>query len=95
MGGGFDLSSYIPGDDCLIVSNETVAPLYLDALQASLGDKSVEVIALADGEAHKTVATVESVLDKLVAIRANRDASVIALVTGFKQGPLATATGAF
>ena len=82
LGGGFDLSSYIPGDDCLIVSNETVAPLYLDALRANLGDKSVEAIALADGEAHKTVATVESVLDKLVAIRANRDATVIALGGG-------------
>ncbi len=82
LGGGFELAEYVRGDDCLIVSNETVAPLYLDALQTNLGGKSVEIIVLADGEAHKTVATVASILDKLVAIRANRDTTVIALGGG-------------
>ncbi len=82
LGGGFDLAEYVQGDDCLVVSNETVAPLYLDALKANLGGKTVADIALADGEAHKTVATVESVLDKLVEGRANRDTTVIALGGG-------------
>ena len=36
LDGGFDLATYVAGSDCLIVSNETVAPLYLDALKASL-----------------------------------------------------------
>ncbi len=90
LASGFDLSEYVRGSDCLIVSNVTVAPLYLDALRASLGDKTVDSISLPDGEAHKTVATLESVLDKLVAQRANRDICVIALgggvvgdITGF------------
>ena len=82
LGGGFDLAEYVQGDDCLIVSNETVAPLYLDALKANLGSKSVEDIALVDGEAHKTIDTVELVVDKLVASRANRDTTVIALGGG-------------
>ena len=82
LGGGFDLSEYVRGDDCLIVSNETVAPLYLDALKANLGSKSVEDIALVDGEVHKTIDTVESVVDKLVEGRANRDTTVIALGGG-------------
>ena len=30
LGGGFDLSEYVTGGDCVIVSNEIVAPLYLE-----------------------------------------------------------------
>ena len=82
LGGGFELSEYVRGGDCLIVSNETVAPLYLDALIANLAGRSVESINLPDGEAHKTVATVESIIDKLVEGRANRDTTVIALGGG-------------
>jgi 3-dehydroquinate synthase len=82
LGGGFDLSAYVAGNDCLIVSNETVAPLYLEVLIANLAGKSVESISLPDGEAHKTVAAVESVIDKLVESRANRDTTVIALGGG-------------
>ncbi len=90
LGGGFDLGGYVAGDDCLVVSNETVAPLYLDALLADLGDKRVAAISLPDGEAYKNVATVESVLDRLVDGGANRDTTLIALgggvvgdITGF------------
>lgn len=82
LGGDFDLSEFVRGGDCLIVSNETVAPLYLDALRANLEGKSIESISLPDGEAHKTVATVTSVIDKLVDVGANRDTTVIALGGG-------------
>ena len=90
LGGGFDLAEYVKGRDCLIVSDETVAPLYRDALIANLGDKSAESISLPVGEAHKTLETVETVIDKLVDCRANRDTTVVALgggvvgdITGF------------
>ena len=90
LGGVFDLAEYVTGGDCLIVSNEIVAPLYLEALQANLGGKTVETISLPDGEIHKTVATLEAVFDKLVGSRANRDVTLIALgggvvgdITGF------------
>ena len=35
---GFDLAEHIAGPDCLVVSNPTVAALYLDALKTCLGD---------------------------------------------------------
>ena len=82
LGGGFDLSEHVAGTDCLIVSNETVAPLYLDKLEACLGGKAIESISLPDGEQHKTLDTVTSILDKLVASGANRDTTVIALGGG-------------
>ena len=90
LGGNFDLGEYLAGGDCLIVSNETVAPLYLNALKADLFGKAIETLELPDGEAHKTLDTMSAVLDKLVSTGANRDTTVIALgggvvgdITGF------------
>lgn len=82
LGGGFDLSGYLTGMDCLVVSNETVAPLYLERLKKSLGDSVVHTIGLPDGEAFKTAASVESVINRLVSSKANRDTTVIALGGG-------------
>ncbi|HNP37375.1 MAG TPA: 3-dehydroquinate synthase [Woeseiaceae bacterium] len=82
LGGGFDLAATLRGGDCLIVSNDVVAPLYLDALGACLGGKDISSIELVDGEAHKNMAAVESILDKLVASGANRDTTVLALGGG-------------
>ncbi len=81
LGGAFNLSRYIHGD-CLVVSNETVAPLYLDRLLANLAGRTTSSIELPDGEAFKTVATMQSVLDRLVVTGANRDTTVVALGGG-------------
>ena len=90
LGGDFDLSGYLAGMDCLVVSNETVAPLYLEPLKKGLGDRAVHTIELPDGESFKTMASVEAVIDGLVRSQANRDTTVLALgggvvgdITGF------------
>jgi 3-dehydroquinate synthase len=68
--------------DLLIVSNTTVAPLYLAQLARALaGRRTVEVI-LPDGEAHKTLANVARVIDVLVANRFARDCALVALGGG-------------
>ncbi len=82
LGGGFDLAGHVRGRDCLVVSNVTVAPLYLDELKRNLKGKAVESIELEDGEAYKTLAAVDSIIDRLVANGANRDTTVIALGGG-------------
>jgi 3-dehydroquinate synthase len=82
LGGAFDLGEHLLGSDCLVVSNETVAPLYLDKLKANLPGKSISTLELPDGEAFKTTDTLHTVLDKLVEIGANRDTTVIALGGG-------------
>ena len=90
LGGGFDLAAYVKGPDCLVVTNETVEPLYLEALLADLQGKEVSAISLPDGEAYKTLETVEDILDTLVENGANRDTTLVALgggvvgdITGF------------
>jgi len=82
LGGGFDLSAHVRGPDCLVVTNETVEPLYLDALSANLAGKQLRAISLPDGEAYKTLETVEDILDTLVENGANRDTTVVALGGG-------------
>ena len=90
LGGGFDLAAHVKGPDCLVVTNETVEPLYLEALLADLQGKEVSAISLPDGEAYKTLETVVDILDTLVEHGANRDTTLVALgggvvgdITGF------------
>lgn len=66
----------------LVVSNEIVAPLYMPSLLEALGERETEIHVLPDGEQHKTVETWGSILDKLVAIQARRDATLVALGGG-------------
>jgi 3-dehydroquinate synthase len=74
----------------LIVSNDVVAPLYLEQLRSALDKRAVEVHILPDGEQFKTVETWYGIVDKLVDMQARRDANLIALgggvvgdITGF------------
>ena len=79
---GFNLDKWIKGKDCLIVTNETVAPLYLDVMKSNIDDKTIEVITIKDGEHYKTIDTWSKIIDKLTAMRANRDTTIIALGGG-------------
>jgi len=76
------LGAAIAARDVLVVSNEVVAPLYLARLERGLAGKRVASVILPDGEQHKTLATMERVLDALVERRLNRDACVVALGGG-------------
>jgi 3-dehydroquinate synthase len=57
----------------LVVTNDVVAPLYLDAVRGALGPRDVEVLVLPDGEREKTLATFARILDRLVEARFHRD----------------------
>ncbi len=76
------LAEHIRGADCLVVSNETVGPLYMAPVLAQLTSKRAVQIQIPDGEQYKTPDTVHKVIDALVGMRANRDTTVIALGGG-------------
>ena len=40
----FDLESYIHGDKALIVTNESIAPLYLERIKARVKNKSIDIM---------------------------------------------------
>ena len=66
----------------LVVSNEVVAPLYMDILESALAGRAFETHILPDGERYKTVETWSGIIDCLVGMQARRDASLIALGGG-------------
>ncbi len=73
---------HVPGRDVMVVSNTTVAPLYLEPLATALRGRRVVETILPDGESHKTLANVARLLDVLVANRFSRDCTVVALGGG-------------
>ncbi|WP_295873952.1 3-dehydroquinate synthase [uncultured Zhongshania sp.] len=75
-------AQYIAGRQVCIVTNSTVAPLYLAALKAQLSDKSVCEVVLPDGEAYKNLATLEQIFDTLLEKNHNRGTTLIALGGG-------------
>ncbi|MBN8280256.1 MAG: 3-dehydroquinate synthase [Gammaproteobacteria bacterium] len=68
--------------DVLVVTNETVGPIYLEPVRALLAGSRVATVVLPDGEQYKTMATVNRVLDALVEARFGRDGVVLALGGG-------------
>ncbi len=76
------LAPYICGKQAIIISNDTVAPLYMDSLLATLEGYQTHKIILSDGEGFKTLATVESIFDQLLEKKCARDITIIALGGG-------------
>src|SRR5699024_788538 len=74
---------YITGRQVLIVTNETVAPLYLKALQDELEAQfTVKVCVLPDGEQYKNQTSINQIYDALMAEHFNRDVTLFALGGG-------------
>jgi shikimate kinase / 3-dehydroquinate synthase len=67
-----------------IVTNKTVAPLFLERLCAVLEPLQVPVISVAldDGEPYKTWASASKIFDALMAARCDRDTLIVALGGG-------------
>jgi 3-dehydroquinate synthase len=79
------LRKHVPGNTALVVTNETVAPLYLDRVVAALsegGEIRVEVVILPDGEEHKNMDVLMKVFDKALDARLDRQTTFVALGGG-------------
>jgi len=76
------LKQHITGNSALIVSNETVAPLYLEKVQAMLGGLKHEAVILPDGEKYKNLEVLNQIYDGLLRNRFDRNTTVIALGGG-------------
>lgn len=73
---------HIVGKQVCIVTNETVAPLYLEALKAQLSDFEFTEVILRDGEQYKTLEQLMNILERLMERKATRKTTVIALGGG-------------
>lgn len=76
------LTPHIAGRQVAIVTNQTIAPLYLQTLQDTLADYRVTPIVLPDGEAFKNWETLQLIFDGLLGARHDRRTTVLALGGG-------------
>ncbi|TVP46284.1 MAG: 3-dehydroquinate synthase [Halomonas sp.] len=77
------LTPYLAGRQVMVVTNETIAPLYLEKLCASLpGHLEVRSVVLPDGEQYKTIEQVSRIWDALLEAGFNRRCTLIALGGG-------------
>ncbi len=85
------LAQHIAGSQVVIVSNETVAPLYVDRVRSALGSRQlITEVVLPDGEQYKTLDTLARVFDQVMTDKHNRSTTFIAVgggvvgdITGF------------
>jgi 3-dehydroquinate synthase len=73
---------HVPGEQLLVVTNETVGPLYLEQLQQALQGFKVEVVVLPDGEQFKTLEVWQGIFDTLLKGQYNRQCTILALGGG-------------
>lgn len=78
------LVEYIRGQQVCIVTNDTVAKLYLSALEQALHEaqREVQSVVLPDGEQYKNLDTLNRIFDALLKSRFNRSVTLIALGGG-------------
>ncbi len=84
------LTPFIQSQQVLIVSNDTVAPLYLEKILDGLRHFQCETVILPDGEQYKTLDTANLIFGALLEHRFDRQCTLIALgggvvgdITGF------------
>ncbi len=76
------IQKHIAGNSALIVTNETVAPLYLEKTQSMLSGLKNETVILPDGEKYKNLEVLNQIYDGLLRNRFDRNTTVIALGGG-------------
>ncbi|GAA0233888.1 MULTISPECIES: 3-dehydroquinate synthase [Methylophaga] len=76
------LSKHIKRREVVIVTNETIAPLYLEKVSALLTEFKCESVILPDGESYKTIEVMNQIFDKLLSEQFSRQVTLIALGGG-------------
>lgn len=85
------LSRHVAGSQVVIVSNETVAPLFVDRVREALGSRAlVTDVVLPDGEQYKTLDSLSGIFDRVMAAGHSRSTTFVAVgggvigdITGF------------
>jgi 3-dehydroquinate synthase len=75
-------TQHIKSGQVVVVTNETIAELYLATVLKNLQDYNIEQVILPDGEQFKTLEFVSKIFDKLLISKFGRTATLIALGGG-------------
>jgi 3-dehydroquinate synthase len=84
------ITEHIRGRQAMVITNDTIAPLYLERIKGLLDGFDTASVILPDGEQYKTLGTLNSVFTGLLERRFNRHCTLVALgggvvgdITGF------------
>ena len=85
------LAQHVAGSQVVIISNETVAPLYVERVRSALGARQlITEVVLPDGEQYKTLDTLADIFDRVMTDKHHRNTTFIAVgggvvgdITGF------------
>jgi len=73
---------YVTGKQVMLISNETVAPLYLDKVRRAFTKFQCESLVLPDGEVYKNLDTLNLIFDALLEKRFERKCTLVAIGGG-------------
>jgi 3-dehydroquinate synthase len=76
------LGDSVEAEQIMIVTNEVVAPLYLQRVEAAFTERTRHSLILPDGERYKNLDSFSRVIDELISEGFHRDACIIALGGG-------------
>ncbi|OGO91377.1 MAG: 3-dehydroquinate synthase [Coxiella sp. RIFCSPHIGHO2_12_FULL_42_15] len=76
------LQKHIAGKQVMIVTNDTLASLYLSRLQSALASWQCDHVVLPDGEQYKTLSQWERIIHALAEHKHHRDATLVTLGGG-------------
>ncbi len=79
-----DYENFIKSNKVVVITNQKVAPLYLDKMESILKKKEKEYfsIVIADGEEQKSLKTLEIIITKMLEKKVERTATILALGGG-------------
>jgi len=84
------LTQHVQGRQVMVVSNDTIAPLYLDRVREIFSDFELATVILPDGEQYKNLDTLNLIFTALLENKFNRGCTLVALgggvvgdITGF------------
>ena len=74
--------SLVKAEQVMLLSNDVVAPLFMERVRAHFSDRRCETLVLPDGEEHKTLDTFGTVMGFMLEKRLERGALLVALGGG-------------
>jgi len=84
------LTQHVRGRQVMVVTNETIAPLYLDTVRGIFSEFELATVILPDGEQYKNLDTLNLIFTALLENKFNRGCTLVALgggvvgdITGF------------
>ncbi|MEC7676905.1 MAG: 3-dehydroquinate synthase, partial [Pseudomonadota bacterium] len=74
--------NYVKKNDVVIITNSTIAKLYLKQTKRMFKDYNVDSLILRDGEKYKNIKTLQQIHDYLIKNKYDRSLTIVALGGG-------------